>query len=63
MLKNHCSICEIDLEESYGVILSLAVIDKHGQHEILPDKDPTQILCEKCWEHKEKEINKLFKVL
>jgi hypothetical protein len=63
MSDSSCDLCGVDLEESYGIILNLALIDRQGQHEILPGEDPTQIMCEKCWEHKEKEMNKLFKVL
>jgi len=63
MSDSSCNLCGVELEESYGVILTLARIDIYGQHEILPDEDPTEIMCEKCWEHKKEEINKLFKVL
>ena len=63
MSDSSCWLCGVELEESYGVILNLAIIDRQGKHEIIPDEDPTQIICEKCWEDKEEDMNKLFKVL
>jgi|TARA_R110000824_G_scaffold22325_6_gene81853 hypothetical protein len=63
MSDSSCDLCGVELEESYGVILSLALIDRQGQHQIIPDEDPTQVMCEKCWEGKEEEMSKLFKVL
>ena len=63
MSDSSCWLCGVELEESYGVILNLAIIDRQGKHKILPDEDPTQIICEKCWEDKEEDMNKLSKVL
>ena len=55
--------CGVELEESYGVVLNLALIERHGQHEILTDEDPSQLMCEKCWEHIGETITQLFKNL
>jgi len=63
MSDSSCNLCGVELEESYGIIWNLALIDRQGQHEILLDEDPTQIICEKCWEDKKEEMNKLFKLL
>ena len=62
MSDTSCDVCGFELEESYGVVLNLAVINRNGQHEILPDEAPTHLMCEKCWENKKEEINKLFTV-
>jgi len=63
MSDSSCNLCGVELEESYGIVLNLAIINRQGQHEILPDEDPTQIMCEKCWDDRGEEITKLFKVL
>ncbi len=61
-MNSTCSICEIDLEESYGVLISLALIDRTGQHELLVNEDPSQIICESCWEEREEEMSTLLKL-
>ena len=63
MSNSSCNLWGVELEESYGVVLNLALIERHGQHEILTDEAPSQLMCEKCWEHKEEAITYLFKHL
>ena len=58
MIKSSCLICEIDLENSYGVIISLAIVNKNGKHKLITDKKPSHVICEKCWEVVELFVSK-----
>ena len=63
MTKSDWLICEIDLEDSYGVVINLAIIDKNGKHELVTDNEPSHIICEKCWERKEDYISEILELV
>ena len=63
MSNSKCTRCSVDLDQSYGIIINLALINRKGQREILSEDEPSYVLCEKCWELKEDEIVQFLELL
>jgi hypothetical protein len=45
-----CFRCQVDLDESYGIVIQFAVVAENGEHRLHLGEEPSMVLCEKCWE-------------